>query len=44
MGTLKDFIRKTPLIRAWRFAKKKPPLKQMRFTGRKVAPLLYAED
>ena len=30
MGTLKDFIRKTPLIRAWRFAKKKPPLKQMR--------------
>lgn len=30
MGILKDFIRKTPLIRAWRFAKKKPPLKQMR--------------
>lgn len=30
MGTLKDFIRKTPLIQAWRFAKKKPPLKQMR--------------
>ena len=30
MGTLKEFIRKTPLIRAWRFAKKKPPLKQMR--------------
>ena len=30
MGTLKDSIRKTPLIKVWRFAKKKPPLKQMR--------------
>lgn len=30
MDTLKNFIRKTPLIRVWRFAKKKPPLKQMR--------------
>ena len=30
MGTLKDRIRTTPLIKVWRFAKGKSPLKQMR--------------
>lgn len=30
MGILKENLKKTPLLKVWRFLKKKPPLKQMR--------------